>query len=99
MAIVSPERGLAMQFRNATAGASANARTRSGSAPEWVRLVRAGDTFTGFTSEDGTSWQMLGTVAVPMNTALFVGLAVTSHDAAAATTGEFDNVSLQPLDF
>jgi regulation of enolase protein 1 (concanavalin A-like superfamily) len=96
MTIVSPERGLAMQFRNASAGTSAQVGIRSGGAPQWVRLVRSGHTFTGYTSEDGTTWLTLGTIAVPMNTSLFVGLAVTSHDAAAATTGEFDNVSLQP---
>jgi hypothetical protein len=95
MTIVSSDRGLAMQFRNATAGTSAQAGIRSGGAPEWVRLVRSGHTFTGYTSEDGTTWQTLGTIVVPMNTALFVGLAVTSHDAAAPTTGKFDNVSLQ----
>ena len=96
MAIVSPERGLAMQYRASTVGASANAGTRPGAAPEWLRLVRSGNTFTGSASEDGVTWQTLGTVSVPMNAALLVGLSVTSHNAAAPTTAVFDNITIEP---
>jgi len=95
MVIVSTARGLAMQYRAGTGGASANAGLRPGGAPEWLRLVRSGDTFTGYASEDGATWQTLGTVTVPMDAALFVGLPVTSHSAATATTGVFDNLSIE----
>jgi hypothetical protein len=35
----------------ATNGSSASAALAAGTAPEWLRLTRAGDTFTGFASE------------------------------------------------
>jgi len=95
MAIVSPERGIAMQYRAATGGPSANAGVRAGTAPEWLRLVRSGDTFASYSSEDGATWQTLGTITVSMNATLFVGLPVTSHNAAAFTTAVFDNLSIE----
>ncbi len=66
MAIVSPQRGIAMQYRAGTGGLSANAASRAGTAPEWLRLVRSGDTFASYSSEDGATWQTLGTITVSM---------------------------------
>jgi regulation of enolase protein 1 (concanavalin A-like superfamily) len=34
-------------------------------APRWLRLTRAGQTFTGAESADGSSWRTVGTVTVP----------------------------------
>jgi hypothetical protein len=62
--------------------------------PYWVRLTRAGNLFTGYTSSDGKTWTTIGTYTVPMASALRVGLAVTSHANGALNTGVFDNVSI-----
>ncbi len=44
---------------------------------------------------DGTSWQMVGVFEnIPMSGTTFVGLAVTSHDAAATTEAVFSNVTV-----
>jgi hypothetical protein len=90
MAIVSPAKGVAMQYRGATNGASANAALAAGVAPEWLRLTRAGNTFTGFASEDGASWRPLGSITVGMGASVLVGLPVTSHDNATLATAVFD---------
>ena len=37
----------------------------SASAPRWLRLVRDGDTITGYDSADGTHWTPVGTVTLP----------------------------------
>lgn len=34
-------------------------------APRWLRLARTGDTFTGYQSADGTTWQRIGAVRLP----------------------------------
>lgn len=34
-------------------------------APAWLRLVRSGPTFVGYTSEDGMSWRTVGALTVP----------------------------------
>ena len=49
-------------------------------APYWVRLVRQGNSFSAYRSSNGTSWTLQGTITVTMNTSVFVGLAVTSHN-------------------
>jgi len=65
--------------------------------PCWLRLVRKGDTFTGYMSEDGEAWQSVGNpVTVEMDARIFVGLAVTSgsRDESRLHTSDFDNVSI-----
>ena len=41
--------------------------------PEWLRLVRTNDTFTGYRSTDGISWISLGSYTVPMADAVLAG--------------------------
>ncbi len=96
MAIVSPARGVAMQYRAGSNLASANAAIESGAAPTWLRLVRAGDTFTTYRSDNGVSWQVVQTITVPMSHTAYIGLAVTSHVRGTLTTAVFDDVSVEP---
>jgi hypothetical protein len=91
MVIVSPGRGVAMQWRPGTGAPSMSTTPRPGAAPAWVRLVRRVNTYTGYTSTDGVTWVALGTVEIPMSPSVY-GLAVTSHNAAAVATAVFDDV-------
>jgi regulation of enolase protein 1 (concanavalin A-like superfamily) len=90
MAMVSAAKGVAMQYRVATNGSSASAALAPGAAPEWLRLTRAGDTFTGFASEDGSTWRTLGSITLSMSANVLVGLPVTSHDNATRVTAVFE---------
>ncbi len=94
MTIVAAERGVAMQYRAATGGVSANAALATGAAPEWLRLTRRGDSFTGYASEDGAAWRTLGTVTVSMGLDVSAGLALTSHDNTTLASATFDNWQL-----
>lgn len=67
--------------------------------PGWLKLVKTGDQFTGYTSTDGASWLAIGTATASLhaNGAVFAaGLATTAHDSSAPPTevAVFDNVSL-----
>jgi hypothetical protein len=94
MVIVSPGRGVAMQYRSVTGGPSAQVGIRAGTAPQWVRLTRTGSNqYTGYTSEDGITWQTLGSVIIDMFPE--VGLAVTSHNNATLATGAFEDVAVR----
>src|SRR5207237_326743 len=54
---VTPSNGVSMQFRGATGiGAVDLARQAGPTAPYWVKLVRSGNTFAGFSSADGSTW-------------------------------------------
>ena len=91
--IVSPSKGVAMQYRSATGGVSASAGTTAGAAPGWVRLVRRGNVITGFWSTDATHYTQIGTLTMPMNPTIFAGLAVTSHNTTTATNAIFNAVT------
>jgi endonuclease/exonuclease/phosphatase family metal-dependent hydrolase len=88
--IVSPGKGLAFQRRPTTGGESVSTAAGAGSAPYFVKLTRAGATFTAYTSLDGVVWSTVGTATIAMPDTIYVGVAVSSHVAgrlAAATFG------------
>jgi regulation of enolase protein 1 (concanavalin A-like superfamily) len=61
----------------------------------WLRLDRAGNTFTAYQSADGATWTKIGsTVTIPMSATAFVGLAVTSHNVDATSTSVIDHVTI-----
>ena len=74
----------------------------SASAPRWLRLVRDGDTITGYDSADGTHWTPVDTVTLPgltdpkqagtVQAGLFT--AAPSNGNAATTTGVFQHIGL-----
>jgi hypothetical protein len=88
--------GATFQWRNATDGASASNRTKPApvAPPYWIRLVREGDTFSGFLSEDGENWYQEGaSQEIVMADPVYVGIAVTSHTAGELRTVTVDNIS------
>jgi hypothetical protein len=91
---VTPGSGVSFQWRAITSGASANSGTTGLVAPYWVRLTRTGSAFKAERSVDGKTWTQQGTdQTIQMGTSVFIGIAVTSHDAALVTTAEVSNVS------
>jgi ABC-type transport system involved in multi-copper enzyme maturation permease subunit len=69
----------------------------SASAPRWLRLVRDGDTITGYDSADGTHWTRAGTATLPELTStvqagLFAaGTSIESYPADFRAAGVPDN--------
>jgi len=61
--------------------------------PNWVKVTRSGNSFSGYYSTDGVNWTQLGTsVSITMNSAVVVGIGVTSFNTAALSTCTLDNV-------
>src|SRR6185295_14005560 len=54
--MVTPGKGVTMQYRSATGGAAASLGSTTGVAPGWVRINKTGDSFTGYWSKDGVTW-------------------------------------------
>ncbi len=93
---LTPGNGLAFQRRTTAGGASAHTDGGAGNAPYWVRIVRSSNLFSAYRSTDGVNWIQVGTsVSISMNANVYIGLAVTSHNNAAASASTFDNVSVQ----
>lgn len=65
------------------------------SAPQWVKLVRSGNLFSGFISPDGINWTQVGqTQTIVMNNTIYVGLASYSSHLPDVFTSTVDNVSV-----
>lgn len=99
MVVVTPGKGVAMQYRPEDNAPSIQVGVRAGVAPEWVRLTQVEGTFRGYTSEDGVNWHLLGTVTVdwPLELSVHPCLAATSHNNTALTTAIFENVQLRSV--
>jgi regulation of enolase protein 1 (concanavalin A-like superfamily) len=91
---VSSSRGLAFQRRPTPNGSSVNTAGPAATAPYWVRMSRAGNTFTADVSTDGTNWTTVGSQTIAMNATIQVGLAVTSHLDGSVSTATFDSVAI-----
>src|SRR5262249_36728038 len=95
-ALVTPGQGVNFQWRPAqdASATSAGSVSLSAAAPYWVKLVRAGSTFTAYASPDGQNWTMLGSAVVPMSTQVYVGLAVSARKNSVLNQSTFDYVSV-----
>ena len=96
-ACVTPGNGVASQGRPSTGGASFNTNQGGITAPYWVKLERSmSGLFTVSHSANSSSWQPV-TGATPQNIQMssnvYIGLAVTSHDAALTCQAVFSNVT------
>jgi len=66
-------------------------------APYWVKLERdVGGNFRGYYSSNGSTWQSMSwnPQNIPMSSNVYVGLAITSHNAGATCEAQFSNVTI-----
>jgi len=96
-ALVTPGKGLALQYRSATGGTSVMAGQAAGAAPAWVRLSRFEGSSPGAIggvqaqySTDGVIWRSLGSVNFNMTHDVYVGIAVTSHNPSVQMDATVD---------
>ena len=59
----------------------------------WIRLQRTGNDFTGYYSTDGIAWKVYTTFKMELNSKVYLGLAVTSHNTGHAAAAKFRNIS------
>ena len=92
-ALASVGKGIAFQRRPATGGESVHTGV-AGGAGTWVRLQRSGSTITASRSPDGVAWTTIGTQTLVLPATVYVGLAVTSHNASALATATLADVAV-----
>lgn len=94
MTVVTPANGVSFQHRSQPNGMT-SASTFSASSPQWVRLIRRGNVFTSYTSNDGSTWDIIGApVTLTMNSRVYIGMVVTSHNPVALCAATFTNVAV-----
>ena len=62
----------------------------------WLRLQRAGNTFTGYAGYDGQTWAQLGSISITMSNQVYLGFAVSSHNSNQPTTAQFLDYETTP---
>jgi beta-glucanase (GH16 family) len=72
--------------------------TTHGGSTKWLKIARSRDTFTGYTSKDGTTWASVGHATLPMHRDILAGLLSTSGDAGEPKVSQFDSVSVTRSD-
>jgi len=97
-AAITPANGVAAQGRPSTGGTSFNTNQSGIAAPYWVKLERSvSGNFTVYHSANGTNWQQVTGATpqnIPMGSNVYVGLALTSTDAALTCQAVFSNVTI-----
>jgi glucose/arabinose dehydrogenase len=91
--VLTPQNGLAFQYRSATGGTTKDVKAASTN-PYWIKLERTGNTIKGYVSNNGLNWGDLGSATVAMSKSLYIGLAVSSHNTNALSTVSFENVKV-----
>lgn len=87
------------QHKTATNGSTSGTNFFNGSVtnrgiPEWIRMVRQGDTFHLYYSENGSNWTLLSSRTNSMTgSTLSVGFVVAPRTGNATATAVFDNIS------
>jgi regulation of enolase protein 1 (concanavalin A-like superfamily) len=61
--------------------------------PNWLKLVRVGNTFYALLSADGVNWIQLGATSMAMAGTVYVGTSVASAQHGVWATARFDNLS------
>jgi hypothetical protein len=63
--------------------------------PYWVKLVRIGDTFSSYDSDDGRNWTLIDSTNIAMPETFLVGLALTSHDYVTQCVSTCDHLQIE----
>jgi len=92
--VVTPENGVSFQRRTAVNAVSEQTQQADITAPQWVKLTRSGNTFTGEYSADGKNWQAVDSITMPLLTDVYIGLCLTSHNVDETCTAEFSDINI-----
>ncbi len=96
---VSPGSGIKVQERNLLGGTTVKLANPGGTTPAFLKVTCVGNTFTAYTSPDGSTWTLIAgsTFTMAIGPTLLEGLADTSHHNGTPSAVTMDNVSL-PVD-
>ena len=93
--LLTPDNGVRFQYRQIAGDITDREFDDTLVAPYWLRLERdVGSGFRGYTSPDGINWQQFALrPSVTMSSNVYIGLALTSHNAAVTCQAVFSNIT------
>ncbi len=90
--VITPQHGVAFQTRPESGSYTESLPGTPSTAPHWIKLVRSGNTITGFESADGNTWTRVGSTTMALPNRFLIGLAVVSHAGGVSTQAHFSNL-------
>jgi len=96
MMAVTPGNGVWFGWRNTASKDSYSQKQTGIVAPHWVKIERdiSGD-FRAYHSANGSTWEVLGVSQnIQMSRDVYIGLALSSHDADSTCKAVFSNVTI-----
>jgi hypothetical protein len=92
--LMTPENGVRYQYRSNADDITEREFDPNVAAPYWLRLERTGGgLIRAYYSENGSDWSGFALRSLIMADPIYVGLAVTSHNAVVPCQAQFSNVS------
>ena len=94
---VNPVDGAQFLTRLETNGKTTAAHTglNKGKFPFCLRLVRSGNTVTGYESMDGVQRTSVGSTNIALPDKIYIGMVTSSHQKTTLCTGTFDQIGLR----
>jgi hypothetical protein len=91
---VSPGAGIKVQERTTLGGPTTKLANPGGVVPVFLKVSRSANTFTAYTSSDGSTWTLIpgSTFTGNLGATPLEGLAATSHNGGALCTVTYDAV-------
>jgi len=84
--------GNAFQYRLLQGDVSYSTSAGISAFPYWVRLVKKGDKYIGYSSPDGKAWAVIDSISVALGSYLYAGIAYTAHNNSTRGTAVVDSV-------
>jgi regulation of enolase protein 1 (concanavalin A-like superfamily) len=94
---ISPGDGLLFQQRAQDGDHSTKVTGAPVSVPAWVRIVRKGSRVSSYSSADGLAWSQIASVTFSLDTSVYAGLAITSHNSSTRAEAQLSNVSVRTI--
>jgi regulation of enolase protein 1 (concanavalin A-like superfamily) len=92
-ALVVTAKGVKFAHRAKVNAAAGTSTMKPKVVPQWVELVRKGNTVTAYDSTDGIHWKRVGSTSIKLGASVEVGLAAASGNSTTGTA-MFSNVSV-----
>lgn len=94
--VLTPSHGIVVQYRATQGGTANQVLTTGGGVPSYVKIGRAGSTYTAYTSTNGVTWTAIPGSGLTLNltTPVLAGVAVTSHTTRALSTVVADSLTV-----
>jgi regulation of enolase protein 1 (concanavalin A-like superfamily) len=98
-AILIDGNNVGMNYRTARASRALSNKkqfnVKSNAPINWLKLVRTGNTVTGYFSSDGKAWSQYQAITIPLNKSIYVGLTASSGQAGwYIENATFSNVTI-----